>query len=61
LAPVPVEDKKDKKKVSKVEPTDPAARTALQDVRTHVELFYDAATTGLSTTPGTAPAPAPAP
>jgi len=56
LTPVPTEEKP---KPSKTEPTDPATRTALQDVRTHVELFYDAATTGLSTS--TAPAPAPAP
>jgi hypothetical protein len=54
LTAVPSEDKG---KISKVEPTDPATRTALQEIRTHVELFYDAATTGLSAT--TTPAPAP--
>ena len=54
LIPVPTEDKG---KISKVEPTDPAARAALQEVRTHVELFYDAATTGFTTIASPAPAP----
>ena len=54
LTPAPTEEKG---KVSKVEPADPETRTALQEVRTRVELFYDAATTGMTT--ATAPAPAP--
>ena len=56
LTAVPTEEKA---KPSKTEPTDPATRTALQEVRTHVELFYDAATTGLGTSTGTPPPPAP--
>jgi hypothetical protein len=47
----------DKGKLSKVEPTDPGTREALQEMRTDVELFYDAATTGLNTS--TTPVPAP--
>jgi hypothetical protein len=54
LTPTPTGDKG---KLSKVEPTDPGTREALQEMRTDVELFYDAATTGLNTS--TAPAPAP--
>jgi hypothetical protein len=53
LTPAPAAEKG---KVSKVEPADPETRTALQEIRTRVELFYDAATTGMGT--GT-PAPAP--
>jgi hypothetical protein len=41
--PPPANDSKGKP--PKVEVAEPAARTALQEFRTHVELFYDAATT----------------
>jgi hypothetical protein len=56
LTAAPTEEKA---KPSKTEPTDSVTRTALQEVRTHVELFYDAATTGLGTSTSTPPSPAP--